>query len=85
MAKRKKNPKNEDSTRSSGTTSSMPAFVLWRCQKEKRESKELKTYVKNIIIENFPNLVMEIDIPSPGSTDSPQKDEPKEVHTKTYH
>ena len=30
--------------------------------KRRRESKKLKTYLKKIITENFPNLVKEIDI-----------------------
>ena len=32
------------------------------CQKEKRKSKKLKTYLKKKMKENFPNLAKEIDI-----------------------
>ena len=32
------------------------------CWKEKRESKKIKTYLKKIVTEHFPNLVKEMDI-----------------------
>ena len=38
--------KNEDSIKSSRTTSSIPTFISWGCQKEKRESNNLETYLK---------------------------------------
>ena len=44
----------------SGTTSSNPIFVSYVCQKEKRKSRNLESYVKKIMKEKFPNLVKEI-------------------------
>ena len=46
----------------SGTTSKVLTSESQGCQKEKRKSKKLKTYLKKIMKENFPNLVKEIDI-----------------------
>ena len=53
--------------RTSGTTSGVPTFASWRCQKEKREIENL-----------FEKMT------SPGSTESPKQDEPKEAHNKTH-
>ena len=36
------------------------------------------------MMENFSNLVTEIDIQA-QEVQSPKQDEPKEAHTKTYH
>ena len=33
--------------------------------------------------ENFPNMGKKVS-PSPGSTESPRQDKPKEEHTKTH-
>ena len=50
----------------SATMSSIPTLTSWGCWKEKRESKELKIYLKiimgKIMREAFLNLVKEIDI-----------------------
>ena len=43
------------------TTLNVPTSELYRCQKEKNKSKKLKTYLKKIMKENFPNLAKEID------------------------
>ena len=46
-AKRKKNPKIMKIVEgASGTPSSTPTLTSWRCQKEKRQSKTLKTYLE---------------------------------------
>ena len=45
----------------SGTSLSAPTSKSQGCQKDKRKSKKLKTYLKNIMKENFPDLVKEID------------------------
>ena len=52
------------------------------CQKEKRKSKKLKTYLKN----------NEGELPQsgkgnrlPGSSESPKETGPKEAHTKAHH
>ena len=45
----------------SETTLNIPKSESQGCQKDKRKSKELKTYLKKIMKENFPNLAKEID------------------------
>ena len=45
----------------SRTSLNVPTSELYRCQKEKNKSKKLKTYLKKIMKENFPNLAKEID------------------------
>ena len=50
---------------------------------EERE-QEIEDLFEKIIMENFPNLVKKRHT-SPGSTESPKQDEPKEAHTKTHH
>ena len=44
---------------------------------EKRKSKKLKTYLKKIMKENFPNLVKEIDIQVQEAQKVPNKLDPK--------
>ena len=45
----------------SGITLNVPTSKSYGCQKEKRKSKKLKTYLKNIIKESFHNMAKEID------------------------
>ena len=52
-------------------------------QKEKRARTE--NIFEEIMTENSSNLVKEKRYTSPGSTESPKQDEPKEAHTKTHH
>ena len=40
---------------------------------------------EKIVKENFPNLVKEIDMPIPGSMESPNYDGYKEAHAKTHY
>ena len=50
------------------------------------EEREMENLFENIMKENFPNLVKEIDFPgSPGSPESPKEVGPKEEHTKAHH
>ena len=53
--------KNERRLRTSSTTLSIPTSESQGCQKEKMKSRKLKTYLKKIMKENFPNLAKEID------------------------
>ena len=48
--------KNEDSARSPWNNFKRSNIHIMGCQKEKKESKKLETYLKNIMTENFPNL-----------------------------
>ena len=54
------------------------------CQKEKRKSKKLKTYLKKIV-KNFPNLAKEIDFQEARKSETPKEVGPKEAHTKAHH
>ena len=47
----------------------------------KQDTEEL---FEEIMMENFPNLVKEIDIQT-WKAQSPKQEEPKEGHTKTHH
>ena len=47
------------------------------------EEQEIENLFENIMKENVPNLVKEIDITSPGSTESPKQVGPKEDHKDT--
>ena len=50
------------------------------------EEQETENLFEKIMKENFPNLAKEIRLPeSPGSSESPKKFRPKEVHTEAYH
>ena len=45
----------------SWATLNVPTSESKGCQKENRKSKKLKTYLKKIMKEKFPNLLKEID------------------------
>ena len=60
----------------SRTTLNIPTSKSQGCQKEKRKSKKLKTYLK-IMKENFPNLVKKIDMQVQGAQRVPNKLDPK--------
>ena len=55
----------------------MPTFTSWGYQKERRENKELKTYQKKIMTENFPKLVKKIDMEVQEMQRLPNKMNPK--------
>ena len=65
----------------SGTTLNAPTFTLQGSQKEKRERAPEKIF-EEIIAGNFPNMG-NINS-SPGSTESPIQDKPKEEHANTH-
>ena len=46
--KQKRMKRNEDSIRDSGTTLNAPTFELYVSQKEKRERKDLRKYLKRL-------------------------------------
>ena len=51
-------------------------------EREDRE-QQMENLFEEIMAENFPSLVGEKD--SPGSSDSPKQDKPKEDHTRKHH
>ena len=65
----------------SGTTLNIPTPKSQGCQKEKRKSKELKTYNEG----ELPNLAKEIDFQDVQEAQSPKKVGPKEAYTKAHH
>ena len=72
----------------SRTSLNVPTSKSLGCQKEKRKSKEMKTYLKKIMKENFPDLAKEMDFWEahfPKEAQSPKEVGPKEAHTKGHH
>ena len=61
----------------SGTSPNIPTSKSQGCQKERRKSRKLKTYLKKIMKENFLNLVKEIDIQVQEAHRVPNKLDPK--------
>ena len=61
-AGRKKFKKPRIGLGTSGTTLNAQVSKSQGCQKEKRKSKKLKTYLKKIMKENFPNMAKGIGI-----------------------
>ena len=51
-----------------------------------QEEQEVENVFEQIMKENFPNLVKEIDFQEiPGSSESPKEAGPKEENTKAHH
>ena len=49
------------------------------------EEWEIENFFENIMKENFPNLVKEIDFQEVQEAQSPKEVGPKEEHTKVHH
>ena len=49
------------------------------------EEQEIENLSENIMKENFPNLVKEIDFQEVQDAQSPKEIGPKEEHTKPHH
>ena len=47
--------------------------------------KEVENVLNEIMDENVPNLKNDIDVQVQKAKRVPQKDETKQIHTKTYH
>ena len=58
--------------------------VIRGTRRRKEREQEIENLLEEILTENFPNLVKEIDIQVQEVKD-PKQDEPKEAHTKTHH
>ena len=52
---------------------------------EEEEEQEIENLFENIMKENFPNLVKEIDFQGLQEAQSPKEAGPKEEHTKAHH
>ena len=61
----------------------VPTSESQGCQKE-RKSKKLKSYLKKIMKENFPNVAKERDFQEVQEAQSPKEVGPKETHTKAH-
>ena len=51
---------------------------------EGEEEQGIENLFEKVMTVNFPNLMKESHT-SPGSTEGPNQDEPKETHCKTHH
>ena len=49
------------------------------------EEQGIENLFEKVMMENFPNLMRGKSHPNPGNTESPNQEEPKEVHFKTLH
>ena len=52
---------------------------------EEEEEREIENLFENIMKENFPNLLKEIDFQEVQEAQSPKEVGPKEAHTKAHH
>ena len=77
--------KNEDSIRSLWDNFKRSNIHIIGVPEREVKGQEIGNLFEKIMKENFPDLVKEIDMPSPGSTESPKQDGPKGDHTKTHH
>ena len=53
-------------------------------EREERE-QGIENLLEKMMTEDFPNLVLEINITSPRGAESPKQEESKQAHTKTHH
>ena len=83
--RRKKNKKIKDSVNSLWDNLKHYDICIIGVPEGEEKEQEIGNLFEKIIKENFPNLVKEIDITSPGSTESPKQVGPKEDHTKTHY
>ena len=60
----------------------MHQHLNYRGPRIRREKEGSEKIFEDIAVENFPNMGKEI-IKSPGSTESPIQDKPKEKHAET--
>ena len=67
-AKRKTNPKNEDSVRTLWDNFRRSNTCIMGVLEGGERGQEMENLFLKIMTENFPNLVKEIDIQVPGST-----------------
>ena len=78
--KEKRMKRNEDSLRDLWENIKLPTFTLQGSQKQNKESGTEKIF-EEIVVKKFPNKKGNT---SPGSTESPIQDKPKEEHAETY-
>ena len=79
----RKQNKNEDSLRDHWEDIKQTNICIVGSQKEERE-KGTENLFEEIMAENFPNFDQGNRYSSPGSTESPKHDEPKETHINTH-
>ena len=77
--------KNKDSTSSLWDNFKRSNIHIIGVPEREVKGQEIGNLFEKIMKENFPDLVKEIDMPSPGSTESPKQDGCKEAHSKTCH
>ena len=68
----------------SGTTLNVPTSKSRGARRRKGE-QDIENLFEQIMKENFPNLVKEIDFQEVQEAQSPKEVGPKEAHTKAHH
>ena len=85
ITKRKKNlKKNENNIRSLWDNFKQTNIHIIIGVPEKRRGARVENIFEKIMMENFPNLVKDIDI-QVQKVQNPKQGEPKEAHIKTHH
>ena len=85
MKKKELKEKNEDSVSSLWHNFKLSNIHIIGVPDGEEEEQEIGNLFEKIMKENFSNLVKEIDIHFPRSTESPKPDGCKEAHSKTHH
>ena len=81
--KEKRRKRNEDSLRDLWDIKCTNIHIIGVPEGEERKKGPEKIF-EEIIAENFPNMRKGNGHPSPGSTESPRQDKPKEEHAKIH-
>ena len=81
---RKTNKNNESSVRDLWNDIKCANLHITGVPEEGERGKGIENVFEEIMAENFPNLKKET-YPVTGSTEGPEQDEPKQIHTKAYH
>ena len=84
IKKKKRIQKIEDSVRSLWDTFKHTNICILGVPKEEERKQGIENLCEKIMMENFSNLVKEIDI-QVQEAQSPKQDGPKEAHSKTPH
>ena len=76
--------RNEDSLRDLRDNNKHTNILITGVPEGEEKEKEPEKIIEDILARNFPNMRKETLTLSPGSTENPTLDEPKEEHAKTH-
>ena len=82
--KEKRLRKNEEKLREMQDNMKQNNIHIIGIPKGEEEEPGIENLFEKEIVENLPNLMRD-KVTHPGSTGSPNQEEPKQVHFKTYH